>query len=115
MTLDLQRILISIAIMAGVTYIIRVLPLAIFKKKIQNQFIRSFLAYVPYAVLAAMTCPAILFSTAEVVTIQSMISAAVGLGVALVLAYKNKGLLTVAVGATAAVFLTEQLIRIYLV
>ena len=52
MTFDLQRVLLSMAIMAVVTYIIRVLPLAIFKKKIQNRFIRSFLAYVPYAVLA---------------------------------------------------------------
>ena len=68
MTFDLQRVLLSVAIMAVVTYIIRVLPLAIFKKKIQNRFIRSFLAYVPYAVLAAMTFPAILFSTAETVT-----------------------------------------------
>ena len=115
MTLDLQRILISVAIMAGVTYVIRVLPLAIFKKKIQNRFIRSFLAYVPYAVLAAMTFPAILFSTAETVTIQSILSAAAGLGVALVLAYKDKGLLTVAVGATAAACLVDQITRIFLV
>ena len=113
MTFDLQRVLLSVAIMAVVTYIIRVLPLAIFKKKIQNRFIRSFLAYVPYAVLAAMTFPAILFSTAEAVTVQSVVSAAVGLLVALVLAYKDKGLLTVAVGATAAAFLVEQITRIF--
>ncbi len=113
MTFDLQRVLISVAIMAGVTYIIRVLPLAIFKKKIQDRFVRSFLAYVPYAVLAAMTFPAILFSTADVVTVQSIISAAAGLAVALVLAYKDKGLLTVAVGATATAFLVEQIIRIF--
>ena len=84
-----------------------------FKKKIQNRFIRSFLAYVPYAVLAAMTFPAILFSTAEAVTVQSVVSAAAGLLVALVLAYKDKGLLTVAVGATAAAFLVEQITRIF--
>ena len=113
MTFDLQRVLLSVAIMAVVTYIIRVLPLAIFKKKIQNRFIRSFLAYVPYAVLAAMTFPAILFSTAEAVTVQSVVSAAAGLLVALVLAYKDKGLLTVAVGATAAAFLVEQITRIF--
>ena len=111
MTFDLQRVLLSVAIMAVVTYIIRVLPLAIFKKKIR--FIRSFLAYVPYAVLAAMTFPAILFSTAEAVTVQSVVSAAAGLLVALVLAYKDKGLLTVAVGATAAAFLVEQITRIF--
>ena len=113
MTFDLQRVLLSVAIMAVVTYIIRVLPLAIFKKKIQNRFIQSFLAYVPYAVLAAMTFPAILFSTAEAVTVQSVVSAAAGLLVALVLAYKDKGLLTVAVGATAAAFLVEKITRIF--
>ena len=115
MTFDLQRVLLSVAVMAVVTYVIRVLPLAIFKKKIQNRFIRSFLAYVPYAVLAAMTFPAILFSTAEAVTMQSMLCAAAGLAVALVLAYKDKGLLTVAVGATAAAFLVDQIISIFLV
>ena len=113
MTFDLQRVLLSVAIMAVVTYIIRVLPLAIFKQKIQNRFIRSFLAYVPDAGLAARTVTAILFSTAETVTIQSSNSAAAGLLVALVLAYKDKGLLTVAVGATAAAFLVEQITRIF--
>ena len=53
--MNYQRLLICICIMAFVTYIIRMLPLAIFKKKINNRFVKSFLAYVPYAVLAAMT------------------------------------------------------------
>lgn len=101
-----QRILISIFIMAFVTYLVRMLPLAIFKKKITNRFVRSFLAYVPYAVLAAMTFPEILFSTA------SIYSAGFGLIAALVLAYRNKGLLTVALGSTAAVFAAEQLIHL---
>lgn len=109
--IDYTRILLSVAVMAVVTYVIRVLPLAIFKKKIQNRFIRSFLAYVPYAVLAAMTFPAILFSTAEAVTMQSVLCASIGMVVALLLAYKDKGLLTVAVGSTAAVFLMEQITR----
>ena len=99
MTFDLQRVLLSVAIMAVVTYIIRVLPLAIFKKKIQNRFIRSFLAYVPYAVLAAMTFPAILYSTG------SMATAAGGFAAALLLAYKNKSLIIVAFGACAVSFL----------
>ena len=59
--------------MAIVTYIPRMLPLAIFRKKIKSRFIRSFLAYVPYAVLAAMTFPEILYST------SNMISAVAGL------------------------------------
>ena len=101
------------AVMAGVTYLIRCLPLLCFRRRIRNRYIQSFLYYVPYAVLAAMTFPAILFSTAEAVTVQSVVSAAVGLLVALVLAYKDKGLLTVAVGATAAAFLVEQITRIF--
>jgi branched-subunit amino acid transport protein len=104
--MNYQRILICILIMALVTYVVRMLPLAIFKKKINNRFIKSFLAYVPYAVLAAMTFPEILYSTAN------LYSACFGLFTALLLAYKNKGLLTVALGSTAAVFVAEQLIHL---
>ncbi|NLJ31286.1 MAG: AzlD domain-containing protein [Clostridiales bacterium] len=100
------RVFISILIMAGVTYLVRMLPLVIFKKKITNRFVRSFLAYVPYAVLAAMTFPGILYSTG------SVSSAAFGLLTALVLAYHNKGLLTVALGASAAVFAAQQLLSL---
>lgn len=95
-------VLTGVLIMALVTYVVRMLPLAVFRKKITNQFIQSFLAYVPYAVLSAMTFPAILSST------SSGWSAAAGLAVAIVLAYKDKSLLIVALGATAAVFLVEQ-------
>lgn len=98
------RILIAILIMAVVTYIPRMLPLAVFKKKIKSRFVRSFLAYVPYAVLAAMTFPEILNST------SNMISAVAGLAVALILSYFGRGLLTVALSSTAAVFVVEQVI-----
>ncbi|HEX3040126.1 MAG TPA: AzlD domain-containing protein [Caproiciproducens sp.] len=104
--MNYTRILICIFIMAFVTYLVRMLPLAIFRKKITNRFIRSFLAYVPYAVLAAMTFPAILYSTANVY------SAGVGLAAALFLASRGRGLLTVALGSTAAVFVTEQALRV---
>ena len=104
--MNYTRILIAILIMAVVTYVPRMLPLAIFKKKIQNRFIQSFLAYVPYAVLAAMTFPEILYSTGN------MISAMAGLIVALLLAYHNKGLLLVALSSTAVVFVVEQLLRL---
>ncbi len=97
-----------IAVMALVTYLIRMLPLTLFQKKIRNVYIRSFLYYVPYACLAAMTFPAILSAT------SSPISAAVGLLVAVALALWEKGLLTVAVGACAAVFLTEQVLTLFL-
>lgn len=102
--MDYKRILIAIFIMALVTYLPRMLPLAIFKRKIQNKFIRSFLAYVPYAVLAAMTFPEIFSST------SNLISALVGTAVAVALSYFGRGLLTVALSATAAVFITEQLL-----
>ena len=88
--MTVERILICVLIMALVTYLTRMLPLAIFKKKITNRFIRSFLAYVPYAVLSAMTFPAILYSTAEpgsAATAANMIAAGLGLAVALLLAY----------------------------
>lgn len=91
--------------MAGVTYLIRMLPLALFKKKIENVFIQSFLYYVPYAVLGAMTFPAILSSTG------SVWSAVAGLVVAILLAFYEKGLLTVALCACGAVLATEFLLR----
>ncbi len=102
---DLSYVLVGIGVMALVTYLPRMLPLAIFRKRINNRFIRSFLSYVPYAVLAAMTFPDVLYSTA------SLYSALVGLAVAVFLAYRGKSLLTVAVGAAAAVFLVERLLE----
>ena len=90
-----------ILVMAGTTYLIRMLPLVIFKKKITNRFIRSFLYYIPYAVLAAMTFPAILSATA------SPLSAAVGLAAALIAAFFGLDLLPVAVLSCIGVFLCE--------
>ena len=92
---------IYLTVMAGVTYLVRMLPLVLCKEKIRNRFVRSFLHYVPYAVLGAMTVPAIFYAT------QSVVSAAVGFGVALALAFCKRGLLTVAVAASAAVFACE--------
>ena len=89
----------GIAIMALMTYIIRVAPMVFFRKKIENVRIKSFLYYVPYTVLAAMTFPAIFSST------TSQIGAIAGCFVAIVLAYKKKGLLVVALGASATVLL----------
>ncbi len=87
-----------LAVMAIVTYLIRMVPYVAFRKKITNRFISSFLFYIPYAVLGAMTFPAVFFST------SSLIPAICGCIVALVLAWFEKGLLTVAVCASAAVF-----------
>lgn len=94
-------ILISIAIMATLTYIIRVTPMVIFRKKINNRWIQSFLFYVPYTVLAAMTFPSIFTSTG------SIVSATVGSVVAVILAYFKGGLLTVALGAALAAFVFQ--------
>ena len=93
-----------ILVMAGVTYLIRVVPLVLFHKKIENRFVRSFLYYVPYACLAAMTFPAILKAT------DSMISGAAGFFVALIAAYKEKSLITVALLACVAVFIVERVL-----
>ena len=95
-----------ILVMAVVTYLIRMLPLTLIRRKIKNRFIRSFLYYVPYATLAAMTFPAILTATG------SILSAALGFLTALVLAFRGKSLLTVAVCASAAVLITELLLSI---
>ena len=99
-----HNVYIYILVMAGVTYLIRMLPLALSKKEITNPYIRSFLYYVPYACLAAMTFPAILTSTA------SIISGAVGFAAALFMAYREKSLLTVALTACAAVFVAERIL-----
>lgn len=96
-------LLTGIAVMALVTYLVRMLPMMIFRKKITNVRVRSFLYYVPYAVLSAMTFPAIFESTG------TLPSAAAGCGVAVILAYFKKGLLTVAVGAAAAVFAVQMI------
>lgn len=90
-----------LAIMALSTYLIRVIPFALVEKKIENPFVRSFLHYIPYAVLTAMTFPAVLYATGN------MVAAAAGLVVAILLALKNKGLTMVAGAACAAVFLTD--------
>ena len=102
-----NNIYLMIFVMAGVTYLIRMLPLALVKKEITSPFIRSFLFYVPYACLAAMTFPAILYSTSDNLAV-GVPSAAAGLLVALVLAYHNRGLLTVALASSAAVFIVQQ-------
>lgn len=96
-------IIIGIIVMALTTYVIRMLPMAIFRKKITNIRVRSFLYYVPYAVLAAMTFPAIFSSTGTTV------SAIAGCVAAILLAYFKRGLLTVAVGAAAVVFVVQIL------
>ena len=98
---DLKYFLTALFVMAGIKYLVRMLPFVIFRKKIKNNFLKSFFYYIPYAVLAAMTIPAILYSTSDIA------SAAAGLVVALLLAFFERSLLTVAVGACLAAFLVQ--------
>ena len=102
---DMVYLFWSVAVMALVTYLIRMLPLAAFRKKIKSKFVMNFLYYVPYAVLSAMTIPAVFYSSGWVV------SAVAGFAVAVVLAFFERGLLTVAVCACGGVFITELIIR----
>ena len=101
-----MNIYIYIAAMALATYLVRMLPLAVFRKPIKSRFIRSFLHYVPYACLAAMTFPAILQDTA------SLVSGAAALVVAVVLAYFDQSLIVVALCSSAAVFIVERMMGI---
>ena len=98
-----HNIYLYIFTMAGVTYLIRMLPLVLAKKEITNTYIKSFLYYVPYACLAAMTFPAILHAT------DSIYSALAGFAVAIIAAYREKSLLTVALLACVAVFIVERI------
>ena len=102
-----MRIYWYILIMALTTYLIRVLPLTIFRRPIRSRFLKSFLHYVPYCCLAAMTFPAILSST------QSVLSGALALVVAVVLAYRGKSLIVVALSSSAAVLIVEQILRFF--
>ena len=104
--MNIGKILLYVLVMAGVTYLIRMLPLALIKRKIENNFIISFMYYMPFAVLSAMVIPDILYCT------DMVLSAVIGLAVAVVLALFEKKLLTVAVFACAAVFVTELVFRL---
>ena len=97
---------IYIFVMAVTTYLVRALPLTLFKKPIHNRFLKSFLHYVPTACLTAMTFPAILYAT------DNMISGALGLAVGVLLSLKKKSLIVVAVASCATVFIAEYLIGI---
>lgn len=99
--MDFMTFLPYLIVMAGATYLIRVIPFVLINKKIENRFINSFLYYIPYTVLSAMTFPAILYATG------SLISAIAGLAAAILLAYRGKGLVVVAIGACAAVLAVE--------
>lgn len=93
-----------VLVMAGVSYFIRMLPITVFRKEIKSVRLKSFLYYMPYAVLGAMTFPAVLYSTG------SVISAAAGMAGAVIAAYFNKGLMAAAALSVAAAFLVQMII-----
>ncbi len=99
----MSRLIGYMLVMAVTTYLIRSLPLLFFRRRIKNHFIQSFLYYVPYAVLGSMTFPAIFMSTG------SLIPSCVGCAVGVVLAYREKSLLLVALAASFAAYLTMLL------
>lgn len=99
-----MKIYVYIIVMAVTTYLVRSIPLLFMRKPIGSRFLRSFLHYVPVACLTSMTFPAILYTT------ENIISGAVGLTVAVLLALKNKSLIVVAAAGCCGVFLTDLLI-----
>lgn len=99
--MDNKSFFIYLAVMAGSTYLIRAIPFAAVRKKIENKFIRSFLYYIPYTVLSAMTFPAALYATGNI------IAASLGLLVAILFVIKGKGLTVVAVASCVTVLLVE--------
>jgi branched-subunit amino acid transport protein len=101
----MSKLIAAVILMAVVTYIPRLLPIGFFTRRIQSNFVKSFLFYVPYAVLGAMTFPGILFSTSNIYF------ALAGTAAALILAFLEKGLLKVAIGAVLVVYLCELFIR----
>lgn len=91
-------------VMAATTYLIRVLPLTLIRKPIQNPFLRSFLFYVPYVTLAVMTFPAIVQAT------QSPLAGALALVLGIALAFNVASLFTVAASCCAVVLIAEGLL-----
>ncbi len=96
-----EKFLAYLLVIAGTTYLVRMIPLVLCKKKIENRFLLSFLHYVPIAVLSAMTIPAIFYAT------DSFITAAAGFIGAVILAYFGQSLVTVAAVSCACVLAAE--------
>ncbi|MDU4960998.1 MAG: AzlD domain-containing protein [Sporomusaceae bacterium] len=99
-----ENLYLYMAVMAGVTYLIRLLPLTLLRRDIDNVYIKSFLHYVPFVTLSVMTFPAILDATA------SIWSAVSGFAAALMLAYTGSSLFKVSAAACVVVFLVESLV-----
>ena len=99
-----MSIILYIAVMAGVTYLVRMIPFTLFRRQIKSRYIRSVLYYLPYAVLSAMTIPAIFYSTGNLIT------AAVGTVVAVILAFFRMPLIVVALAAAGSAFIAGLIV-----
>ncbi len=104
--MDNQKFFIYLAVMAGVTYLVRMIPLVLIKEKIKNKFILSFLHYIPYTVLSVMTVPAIFYAT------DSPITASVGFAVAIIAALFERSLVQVAALSCLGVLITEIIMKL---
>ncbi len=93
-----------ILVISGVTFLVRAIPFVLVRKPIQNPTLKAFLAYVPYATLAAMAFPDMLLATG------SIWSGLAGFAAAMVLAWLDQGLFKIAAGACAAVLIVELLL-----
>jgi branched-subunit amino acid transport protein len=105
--MELKEFFIYLIIMAGSTYLIRAIPFALIRRRIKSPFINSFLYYIPYTVLAAMTFPSALYATGG-----NTIASAIGLVSAILVSLKTKNLTVVAVTGCVAVFLAETLMAL---
>lgn len=106
MPVPMSKLALGMLIMAGVTYLCRVLTLVLVRKKIKNRYVRSVLTYVPFGVLSAMVFPEIFYSTSDggvIVSNAVLIATIAGTVVAVVLALFKRGLFTVAMSSTATV------------
>ena len=97
---------IYLAILAGTTYLVRVIPFVAIKNKIDNKYVQSFLYYIPYAVLTAMTIPAVFYSTDRIQ------GAVVGTFTAILFALRKRSLTVVAIAACVAVYIVESFMHI---
>ena len=106
--MDNKLFFIYLLIVAGSTYLMRVIPFNLIRQKIKNKYINSFLHYIPYTVLASMTFPASFYATGHIIT------AVVGLVVSLILALKKCSLTIVAMSACVAVFISELILKLFM-
>ena len=100
-----QNFIIYLLLCAGVTYLIRMIPLVLFRKKIENKFVLYFLYYVPYTVLSVITVPAIFYAT------SSYITAAIGFITAIIAALYKGSLVKVAALSCLSVLIAELIIK----